>query len=94
MTAQTRAFENGAKNTSREPKYTGKLNAERRVKKIGVFRDFRATKFRTEECGNFPDGTFFFSVRNFVSSSRAKFKPSIFELPNFPDGLVRGLTFV
>ena len=60
MTAQTRAFENGAKNTSREPKYTGKLNAERRVKKNGVFRDFRATKFRTEECGNFPDGTFFF----------------------------------
>jgi hypothetical protein len=62
MTAQTRAFENGAKNTSREPKYTGKMNSERRVKKKSAsIRAIRAKKFRTEESDFFPDGTFFFS---------------------------------
>jgi len=49
---------------------TGKINSERRVKKkIGVFRGFRAKKFRTEESEFFPDGTFFFRPELFFFQS-------------------------
>ena len=89
--ANTRLWERCKKYISRTKVY-GQTKCRTTSKKKRRFPGLPGHKVPHGRMRQFSGRNFFFSVRNFVSSSRAKFKPSIFELPKVPDGLVRGLS--